>query len=74
MSASRALSSGGIKVELNDLLNVFMKKKNVVGQGYYSGDYFPELVSSWTAWILHNLSFALWIPIIIFYEHVKALL
>ena len=27
MSASRALSSGGIKVELNDLLNVFMKKK-----------------------------------------------
>lgn len=47
MSASRALSSGGIKVELNDLLNVFMKKKkNVVGQGYYSGDYFPELVSS----------------------------
>lgn len=54
MSASRALSSGGIKVELNDLLNVFMKKK--------------------TAWILHNLSFALWIPIVIFYEHVKALL
>lgn len=46
MSASRALSSGGIKVELNDLLNVFMKKKNVVGQGYYSGHYFPELVSS----------------------------
>ena len=46
MSASRALSSGGIKVELNDLLKVFMKKKNAVGPGYYSGDYFPELVSS----------------------------
>lgn len=29
MSASRALSSGGIKVELNDLLNVFMKKKKM---------------------------------------------
>ena len=46
MSASHALSSRGIKVELNDLLNVFMKNKGVVGQGYYSGDYFPELVSS----------------------------
>ena len=27
MSASRTLSPGGIKVELNDLLNVFMKKE-----------------------------------------------
>ena len=31
MSASRALSSGGIKEELNDLLNVFMKKKKKCG-------------------------------------------
>ena len=33
MSASRVLSSGGIKVELNDLLNVFMKKKL---RGFYT--------------------------------------
>ena len=37
MSASRALSSGGIKVELNDLLNVFMKKNMWWGRDIIQG-------------------------------------
>ena len=41
MSASRALSSGGIKVELSDLLNVFMKKKKCGGAGILFRGLFP---------------------------------